>query len=96
MLKKAKINLLPCIGYLRFIKDLIKLDSLQTLVLAQLRNFQNYLLLASLLSKLKLYNTVRPCMKGQGENLCWSIKNSIEVLSKLKDRGFQATCFVYL
>ena len=29
---------------------------------------------------------MRPCMKGQGKNLCWSIENSGEVLSKLKDR----------
>ena len=30
-------------------------------------------------------------MKGQVKNLFWSIKNSGEVLNKLKSRGFRAT-----
>ena len=30
-------------------------------------------------------------MKGQEKNKFWPIKNSGEVLSKLKDKGYQAT-----
>ena len=36
-------------------------------------------------------DTVRKFMKGQVKNLFWSIKNSGEVLNKLKSRGFRAT-----
>ena len=42
MLRNAKPGFLRCIGYPSFIKDRIKLDSLQILALVQLQNFQNY------------------------------------------------------
>ena len=42
MLRNAKTGFLRCIGYQSFIKDRIKLDSLQILALVQLQNFQNY------------------------------------------------------
>ena len=42
MLRNAKTGLLRCIGYPSFIKDRIKLGSLQILALVQLQNFQNY------------------------------------------------------
>ena len=51
--KECQDRLPTCIGYPSFIKDHMKLDSLQTLALAQLQNFQNYKPLASLPSKLK-------------------------------------------
>ena len=38
----AKTGFLRCIGYPSFIKDHIKLGSLQILALVQLQNFQNY------------------------------------------------------
>ena len=34
--------------------------------------------------------TFRQCMKGQGK-ICLGLKNSVEVLSKLKSRGFRTT-----
>ena len=40
--KEAKTGFLRCIGYPSFIKDRIKLGSLQILALVQLQNFQNY------------------------------------------------------
>ena len=42
MLRNAKTGFLRCIGYPSFIKDRIKLGSLQILALVQLQNFQNY------------------------------------------------------
>ena len=42
---------------------------------------------------IKYYETV---YERSGKNMFWSIKNSGEVLSKLKDRGFQAKSFVHL
>ena len=53
-LRNAKTGFLRCIGYPSFIKDHIKLGSLQILALVQLQNFQNYQLLVSPPSKLKL------------------------------------------
>ena len=38
-----------------------------------------------------LLNIVKKFMKGFGKNLFWLIKNSCEVLNKLKSRGFCAT-----
>ena len=40
--KERQDSFLRCIGYPSFIKDRIKLDSLQILALVQLQNFQNY------------------------------------------------------
>ena len=40
--RNAKTVFLRCIGYPSFIKDHIKLGSLQTLAHVQLQNFQNY------------------------------------------------------
>ena len=51
--KERKTGFLRCIGYPSFIKDCIKLGSLQSLALVQLQQFPNYLPLVSLLSKLK-------------------------------------------
>ena len=42
MLRNAKTGFLQCIGYPSFIKDRIKLGSLQILALVQLQDFQNY------------------------------------------------------
>ena len=92
MLRNTKTNVLRCIGYLSFTKDRIKLDSLPTLALALQQNCLNYQLLASLLSKLMSFGTMKQCMKGQGK-ICFRLlkNNSGEVLSKLKSRGFRAT-----
>ena len=86
---KKRQDRLPT-DYPSFIKDHIKLGSLQTTALVQLQNIQNYYPLASLPSKLviKYCETV---YERSGKNMFWSIKYSGEVLSQLKDRGFQAT-----
>ena len=89
MLRNAKTDFLRCIGYLSFTKHRIKHDLLQTQVLVLQLNFLNYQLRASLLSKI-----IRYCEKvyeRSGKNLFWSIKNSGEVLNKLKSRGFRVT-----
>ena len=44
-LKNAKTNVLQCIGYLSSTKDRIKIGSLQTLALALLQIFLNYIYL---------------------------------------------------
>ena len=41
-IRNAKTGFLRCIGYPSFIKDHIKLGSLQILALVQLQKFQNY------------------------------------------------------
>ena len=69
VLRNAKTNFLRIIGYLRFTKDCIKLDSLPTLALALLQNCLNYKLLASLLLDLVSLGTMRKCMKGQGKHV---------------------------
>ena len=89
MLRNAKTDFLRCIGYLSFIKDRIKHGLLQTQVLVLQLNFLNYLLRASLLSKIIRYCEI--VYERSGKNLFWSIKNSGEVLNKLKSRGFRAT-----
>ena len=76
---------LRCIGYVSFTKHRIKHDLLQVLVL-QL-NFLNCF------TAVKIH-VIRYCEKvyeRSGKNLFWSIKNSGEVLNKLKSRGFRAT-----
>ena len=84
MLRNAKTDFLQCIGYLRCTKDRIKHDLLQT-------EFSK--LLISCLTAVKNH-VVRCCekvVKGQEKKLFWAIKNSGEVLNKLKSRGFRAT-----
>ena len=48
-------------------------------------------LLSYYYQKIVLLNIVKKSMKGPGKNLFWSIKNSCEVLNKLKSRGFRAS-----
>ena len=85
MLRNAKTNFLRFIGYLSFTKDCIKLDSSPTLALALLQNCLYYLLLASRLSYLAASGTT--CI----QNMFRPIKNSGDILSKLKSKGFRAT-----
>ena len=84
---KAKTNFLQCIGYLSFTKDRTKLDLLQILA-PELSK-----LLTSCLSAIKSH-VIRYCetvYETSNKNWFWSIKNSGEVLNKLKCRGFRAT-----
>ena len=88
MLRNAKTDFLRCIGNLSFTKNRIKHDLLQTQVLVLQLNF-----LTSCLTAVKNH-VIRYCEKvyeRSGKNLFWSIKNSGEVLNKLKSRGFRAT-----
>ena len=84
MLRNAKTDFLRCIGYLSFTKDRIKHDLLQT---------ELSKLLTSCLTVVKNH-VIRYCEKvyeRSGKNLVWSIKNSGEVLNKLKSTEFRAT-----
>ena len=88
MLRNAKTDFLRCIGYLSLTKDRIKHDLLQTCTTTELSK-----LLTSCLTAVKNH-VIRYCEKvyeRSGKNLFWSIKNSGEVLNKLKSRGFRAT-----
>ena len=91
MLRNAKTDFLRCIGYLSFTKITYKArfiansSSYTTTELSKL--------LTSCLTAVKNH-VIRYCEKvyeRSGKNLFWSIKNSGEVLNKLKSRGFCAT-----
>ena len=91
MLRNAKTGFLRCIGYPRFIKDRIKLGSLQILALVQLQNFQNYFTSCLTAIKAEVIKYCETVYERSGKKMFWPIKNSGEVLSKLKDIGYQAT-----
>ena len=91
MLRNAKTDFLRCNGYLSFTKKTYKArfiansSSCTTTELSKL--------LTSCLTAVKNH-VIRYCEKvyeRSGKNLFWSIKNSGEVLNKLKSRGFRAT-----
>ena len=91
MLRNAKTDFLRCIGYLSFTKDPIKArfiansSSCTTTELSKL--------LTSCLTAVKNHVIIN-CEKvyeRSSKNLFWSIKNSGEVLNKLKSRRFCAT-----
>ena len=91
MLRNAKTDFLRCIGYLSFTKHGIKHDLLQAQVLCTTTELSK--LLTSCLTAVKNH-VIRYCEKvyeRSGKNLFWSLKNSGEVLNKLKSRGFRAT-----
>ena len=95
-LKKIKTKFLRCTGYLNSIKNPKKQDrfiahssSCTTTELSKL--------LTSCLTAVKKH-VIKYCEKvyeRSGKNLFWSIKNSGEILDKLKARDFNATS-VYL
>ena len=89
-LKKIKTKFLRCTGYLSSIKTPIKQDLLLILVLVQQQNFLNCY--PRVLQLLK--HVIKYCEKvyeRSGKSLFWSIKNSGEILDKLKARDFNAT-----
>ena len=90
-LKKIKTKFLRCTGYLNSIKTPKKQDLLLILVLVRQQNFLNcYSRVLQLLKK----HVIKYCEKvyeRSGKNLFWSIKNSGEILDKLKTRDFNAT-----
>ena len=91
MLMKTKRDFLHSIGYLNCTKKHIRLDLLLILAHARLPNYQK--LLTSCLTTITNH-VIKYCEKvyeRSGKNLFWSIKNSCEVLNKLKPRGCRAT-----
>ena len=89
-LKKIKTKFLRCTGYLISIKN-IKQDLLLILVLVRQQVFSK--LLTSCLTAVKKH-VIKYCEKvyeRSGKNLFWSIKNSGEIIDKLKARDFNAT-----
>ena len=91
MLMKTKKDFLHSIGYLNYTKKPYKAryiansSSCTTTELSKL--------LTSCLTSIKNH-VIKYCEKvyeRSGENLFWSIKNSCEVLNKLKSRGFRAS-----
>ena len=95
---KAKTNFLRCISYLSFTKDRIKL-LLKILALVLLLNFLSKALTSCLTAIIS--HVIKYCKFGiflretvyETSNKKWfrSVKNSGEVLSELKCRGFRAT-----
>ena len=89
VLRNAKTDFLRWVGYLSITKDRIKHDlnssSCNTTELSKL--------LTLCLTDVKNH-VIRYCEKvyeRSGKNLFWSVKNSGEVLNKLKSRGLRAT-----
>ena len=91
MLKKAKINLLRCIGYLSFIKKPYKARFIANSSSCTTTELSKLLTSCLTAIKAKVIKYCETVYKRSGKNLYWSIKNSGEVLSKLKDWSFQAT-----
>ena len=91
VLLRAKKSFPHFLCYLNFINDLTKLISSQTLAHVQLRVFSK--VLTSCLTAIKNH-WIKYCEKTyerEGINYFWSIKNSTEILNKLKTKGFQAS-----
>ena len=90
VLRNAKTDFLRCIGYLSFTKKRKKArfiansSSCTTTELSKLTSC----LTAVKNHDIRYYEKV---YERSGKNLFWSIKNSGEVLNKLKSRGFRAT-----
>ena len=89
-LKKIKTNFLRCTGYLNSIKNPIKQD---LLLISSCTTTELSKLLTSCLTAVKNH-VIKYCEKvyeRSSKNLLWSIKNSGEILDKLKARDFNAT-----
>ena len=75
------------------IQDRVKLDSLQTLALAQLQNFQNYFLFALTAIKAKFIKCFETVYQRSEKNMNFSIKNLVKYLVNLKIEVFQGSSF---
>ena len=87
MLRNAKTGFLRCIGYPSFIKDRFIANS-SSCTTTELSKLLTSCLTAIKAKVIKYYETV---YERSGKNMFCPIKNSGEVLSKLKDIGYQAT-----
>ena len=91
MLMKTKRDFLHSIGYLNCTKTHIRVDLLANSSSCTTTELSK--LLTSCLTTIKNH-VIKYCEKvyeRSGKNLLWSIKNSCEVLNKLKSRGFRAS-----
>ena len=91
MLKTAKTSFLRCTGYISFMKKTYEARFIANS--SSCTTTERTKLLTSCLTAVKTH-VIRYCEKvyeRSGKNFFWSIKNSGEVISKLKLRGFRAT-----
>ena len=91
LLMRTIASFLRYTGYLNFINDPISHVLLLILVHVQLLSCLFFWLLASLRLKTMSLNIAQQFMKETVKKLFWSIKNSGEILNKLKSRGFLAS-----
>ena len=87
---KTKRDFLHSIGYRNCTKNHIRLDLLLILAHARLPNYQKLLTSCLTTIKIMLLTIVKKSMKGPVK-IFWSIRNSCEVLNKMKSRGFRAS-----
>ena len=95
VLLRAKKSFPHFIGYQNFINDRTKLVSSQILAHVQLQVLSK--VLTSCLTAIKNH-WIKYCEKTyerEGINYFWSIKNSTEILNKLKQKGFKLQLFLH-
>ena len=88
---KTKRGFLHSIGYLNCTKNHIRFDLLLILAHVRLRTIKIANLLSYYYQKTRFFKQCEKVYERSGKNLFWSIKNSCEVLNKLKSRGFRAS-----
>ena len=91
MIKDAKTGFLRCIGYPSFIKDRIKARFIANSVSCTTTELSKLLTSCLTAIKAKVIKYCETVYERPGKNMFWPIKNSGEVLSKLKNVGYQAT-----
>ena len=93
MLRNAKTDFLRCIGYLSFTKKKKTYKARFIANSSSCTATELSKLLTSCLTAVKNHVIIycEKVYERSGKNLFWSIKNSGEVLNKLKSRGFRAT-----
>ena len=90
VLLKAKTSFLRYIGYLNFIKDLTKVRFIANSSSCTITELSKLLTLCLIGIKKHVTKYCDKVFERSGRNLFWSIKNSNEVLNKLKSRQFRA------
>ena len=94
VLRNAKTDFLRCIGYLSFTKDLTHRYKARFIAnSSSCTTTELSKLLISCLTAVKNHVIIycEKVYERSSKNLFWSIKNSGEILNKLKSRGFRAT-----
>ena len=80
MLRNAKTGFLRSTGYPSFIKDFIKLGSLQILALVELQIFHKLLTSCLTAIKAKVIKYCETVYERSGKNMFWPIKNLAKYL----------------